>query len=50
MVQEKYNLGSASILELLDAEVSFKEAESDGVQAFYDYNLAIAKFEKAIGK
>ena len=50
LVQEKYNLGSANILELLDAEVSFKEAESDRVQAFYDYNLAIAEFEKAIGK
>jgi outer membrane protein len=50
LVQEKYNLGSASILELLDAEVSFKEAESDRVEAFYDYNLAIAEFEKAVGK
>jgi outer membrane protein len=50
LVQEKYNLGSANILELLDAEVSFKEAESDRVQAFYDYNLAIAEFEKAMGK
>ncbi len=50
LVQEKYNLGAANILELLDAEVSFKEAESDRVQALYDYNLAIAEFEKAIGK
>ncbi len=50
LVQEKYNLGSASILELLDAEVSYKQAESDRVQAFYDHNLAIAEFEKAIGK
>lgn len=50
LVQEKYNLGAANILELLDAEVSFKQAEADRVQALYDYNLAVAQFEKAIGK
>jgi len=50
LVQEKYNLGSASILELLDAEVSFKQSESDKVEALYDYNLAVAQFEKAMGK
>ena len=50
LVQEKYNLGSASILELLDAEVSFKQAESDRVQALYDFNLAVAQFEKAVGR
>lgn len=50
LVQEKYNLGAANILELLDAEVSFKQAEADRVQALYDYNLAVAQFGKAIGK
>ena len=50
LMQEKYNLGAANILELLDAEVSFKQAEADRVQALYDYNLAVAQFEKAIGK
>ena len=50
LMQEKYNLGAASILELLDAEVSYKQAESDQVQALYDYNLAVAQFEKTIGK
>jgi outer membrane protein len=50
LVQEKYNLGAASILDLLDAEVSYKQAESDQVQALYNYNLAVALFEQAIGK
>jgi outer membrane protein len=50
LVQEKYNLGAANILELLDAEVSFKQAESDQVEALYDYNLAVAQFEKAVGR
>jgi outer membrane protein len=48
LTQEKYNLGAASILELLDANVSYKTAKSNQVQALYDYNLAVAKFEKAI--
>ena len=50
LVQEKYNLGAASILDLLDSEVSYKQAESDQVQALYNYNLAVAQFEQAIGK
>ena len=50
LVQEKYNLGAANILELLDAEVSFKQAEADQVESLYDYNLAVAQFEKAMGR
>jgi outer membrane protein TolC len=50
LTKEKYNLGAASMLELLDANYSYKTAESNQVQALYDYNLAIAQFEKAIGK
>ena len=50
LTQEKYNLGAASMLELLDANVSYKTAKSNQVQALYDYNLAVAKYEKAIGK
>lgn len=50
LAQEKYNLGAASILDLLDAEVSYKQAESDQVEALYDYNLAVAQFEKTMGK
>jgi outer membrane protein len=50
LTQEKYNLGAASMLELLDANVSFKTAKNNQVDALYDYNLAVARFEKAIGK
>ncbi len=50
LTQEKYNLGAASILELLDANVSYKTAKSNQVQALYDYNLALAEYEKAIDK
>jgi outer membrane protein TolC len=50
LVREKYNLGAATILEVLDAEVSFKEAQTNRVQAIFDYNLAIFRLEKVIGR
>ncbi len=50
LVREKYNLGAATILEVLDAEVSLKEAQTNQVQALYDYNLAISRLEKAMGR
>jgi len=50
LTQEKYNLGAASMLELLDADVSYKTAKNNQVNALHDYNLALARFEKAIGK
>jgi outer membrane protein len=50
LTQEKYNLGAASMLELLDANYSYTTAKSNQVQSLYDFNLAVAQFEKAIGK
>jgi outer membrane protein TolC len=50
LTQEKYNLGAASILDLLDANVSYKTAKNNQVQALYDYNLAVAQFEKATAR
>ncbi len=49
LVQEKYNLGAATILELLDAQVSLITAENSEIEAVFDYNLAVAKLENAIG-
>jgi len=50
LVREKYNLGAATILEVLDAEVSLKQAQTIQVQALFNYNLAVAKLEKAMGR
>ena len=50
ITQEKYNLGSATILDLLDAQVSVKQAQVQLIQAEFDLNLAVAKLEKAMGK
>jgi outer membrane protein len=49
LAQEKYSLGAATILDLLDAEVSLKSAESDVIESEYNLNLAVANLEKAMG-
>jgi len=50
ITQEKYNLGAATILDLLDAQVSLKTAQVSLIQADFNLNLAIAKIENAMGK
>ena len=50
LVREKYKLGAATILEVLDAEVSLKQAQTNRVEAIFDYSLAISRLEKVIGR
>lgn len=50
LVQEKYNLGAAALWELLDAQVSLREAQFNKVKAEFDYNLALAKLQNAMGE
>lgn len=50
ITQEKYNLGAATILDLLDAQVSLKQAQVALIQVDFDLNLAIARLENAMGK
>ena len=50
ITQEKYNLGAATILDLLDAQVSLKEAQMSKISSEFDYNLAVAALEHATGK
>lgn len=50
ITQEKYNLGAATILDLLSAQVSLKEAQVSLIQAGFDLNLAIAKLENSMGQ
>jgi outer membrane protein TolC len=49
IAQEKYNLGAATILDILVAQVSLSEAESGQIQAGYDWLLSIAELERAMG-
>lgn len=50
LVQAKYNLGSAALWELLDAQVSLKEAQFNKVKSEFDYNLALARLKNAMGE
>ncbi|MFO7889642.1 MAG: TolC family protein [bacterium] len=47
--KEKYRLGSGTMLDLLNAQVSYSQAKSDYIQSLYDYKYAIARVEKAMG-
>ncbi len=47
--KEKYRLGSGTMLDLLIAQVSYKQAICDHLQALYDYKFAIARVEKVMG-
>jgi outer membrane protein len=50
ITQEKYNLGAATILDLLNAQVSLKQAEVSRIRADFDLNLAMSKLEQSMGK
>ncbi len=49
LAQEKYHLGAATILDLLDAQVSLTRAQNDRVNALFDYLIAVARLENAVG-
>ncbi|MCD6248937.1 MAG: TolC family protein [candidate division Zixibacteria bacterium] len=50
ITQEKYNLGAATILDLLNAQVTLKEAQVALIRVQFDLNLAVARLENAMGK
>jgi len=49
LAQEKYKLGAATILDILDAEVSLRTAESHQVDSKYNYLLAVARLMTVMG-
>ncbi len=50
ITQEKYKLGAATILDILNAQVSLKTAHVSLIKADFDLNLAVARLENAMGK
>lgn len=48
--KERYNQNLAIALDMLNAEVQLTTAQSNAVQARYDYYTAIAQMEYAVGK
>lgn len=49
LVQQKYNVGSATILELIDAQVQLQRAQSDLVSALADIRVAEAALDRVRG-
>jgi outer membrane protein len=49
LIQQKYNVGSATILELVDAEVQLQRARSDAVSALAALRVAEAQIERVRG-
>lgn len=50
LAQEKYNLGAATILDLLNAQESLTRAQTDKVNALYDHYVAVARLQNAMGR
>lgn len=50
LTQQKYNVGSATILDLIDAQVQLQRAQSDGVSALVAIRIAEAQVNRARGQ
>ncbi len=50
LVQQKYNVGSATILDLIDAQVALQRAQSDLVSALADIRVAEAAVDRVRGR
>ena len=50
VVQERYQLGLATILELQDAQITLTQAEVDLVRGRFDYDVAVAGIEALLGR
>ena len=50
LTQQKYNVGSATILELIDAQVQLQRAESDQVTALAALRVAEAQLDRVRGR
>ena len=50
LVQQKYNVGSATVLELIDAQVQLQRAQSDGVSALAAIRVAEAQLDRVRGR
>jgi len=48
--ETKYTEDVGTVIEVTDAEVNLRQAEADRVQAYYDFNTALAALRAAIGQ
>jgi TolC family type I secretion outer membrane protein len=49
LAQVRYRGGVSTQLEVLDAQTALTQAETNYVNALYDYQIALAKLERAVG-
>ena len=50
LAQERYRVGLAAFLDVSDARSQYEQAESDRINAVYDYHKAFAVLEAAVGR
>ena len=50
LVEERYRVGAASYVELTDARAAYERAETDRINAIYDYHRSYAALESAVGR
>ena len=48
--QDRYRNGAVSLVDVTDARAAFERAESDRINAVYDYHKAFAALESAVGR
>ena len=50
LAEERYRVGASTFLDVTEARASFERAESDRINAIYDYHKAFAALESAVGR
>ena len=50
LAQDRYRLGAASFLDLMDVRNAYAQAESDRIKSVYAYHRAFAVLESAVGR
>lgn len=50
LAEERYRVGLAPFLDVSDARTQFEQAESDRINAVYDFHKAFASLEAAVGR
>ena len=50
LAEERYRVGASTFLDVTEARASFERAESERINAIYDYHKAFAALENAVGR
>ena len=50
LVQDRYRIGATTFVDLTQARVTYERAESERINAIYDYHKAFAALESAVGR